>query len=76
METKTIVYEYTELPENIKELLQMYYNGTDTKISNGTYTRYPYLFDFEPNEELDELEKWFLNNGALGYDFIIIDWSW
>jgi hypothetical protein len=75
---KTLVFEYSEMPENIKKMLIDYYKGTDQRsILNDSYTRYPYLFDFYINCEVDELEKWFhkkMNYESVSY--IIIHWEW
>jgi len=72
------IVEYSEMPDNIKDMLRCYYEGTDHRaILNDSYSRYPYLLDWRETD-LTELDKWFIDNGAEYYtlDYLIIHWEW
>jgi hypothetical protein len=73
---KVSVFEYIELPENIKEALIEYYKGTDHReILNDSYSRYPYLCDFGYTES--ELDTYFLDNGSdWSEGHCLIHWEW
>ena len=72
--------EYEDISEPIKDELIAYYRGTDNGIIiRDSYSRYPYLFDFD-YDNLTQLDRWFLaqmpddSYGSVGY--IIIHWDW
>ena len=71
------VVEYIDLPEDIREELKAYYTGTNHReILNDTYVRFPYLFDFDDDENI-LLEKWFVEKlGDSTTEFIIIHFDW
>lgn len=73
------VFEYSEMTTEIRQALKSYYEGTDHRaISNDSYTRYPYLFDWEYNEIVNPiLDRWFFLSGASWNDgYVIIHWEW
>ena len=75
------VFYAMHLPDHIKDSLLEYYKETDHRpILNDSYSRFPHLFDFyDPDiedDELQELEQWFLENGADGHAHVIIHWEW
>lgn len=78
---KISIFEYADLPEHIKKSLIEYYEGTDHRaILNGSYTRFPYLFDFPAADETDyylDLDGYFLQSGAtIEEGYVIIHWEW
>jgi len=79
MQRHLVYNSHEDLPKTIKEALTEYYEGTSHRpINNDTYSRYPYLFDFDGDgEPLTSLDLWFLNNGATVEDcYVIIHWDW
>jgi hypothetical protein len=77
---KKLLYDYIEMPDNIRKMLINYYEGTDQRaIVNDSYTRYPYLFDWQEEYawEITRLDEWFFQNGAKIDDgYVIIHWNW
>jgi len=75
---KVPVVEYLDLPDDVREELKTYYAGTDHReILNNSYIRYPYLYDFDYNEEKTELDKWFIEHIGDNYtEFVIIHFDW
>ena len=77
------VFEYDELPEDIRERLREYYAGTDHKaLLNNSYSRFPYLFDFDNSVRCrmtaNYLENWFLSHlgGNFEVGYVLIHWDW
>lgn len=76
---KTLVFEYNEMPDNIKDLLKKEYEDRSPAVNiyNDSYTRYPYLFDWNWDDDFNILDRWFFLGGAswnMGY--VIIHWDW
>lgn len=74
----TFVFELSEFPEDIKQKLIEYYKGTDHRgILNDSYSRYPYLFDWQPTVEFNEIDEW-LNEkiDCMTVGYVIIHWEW
>jgi hypothetical protein len=69
------VYEYSEMPNDIKVRLKAYYKNTDLRILNGAYTRYPFIFDFD-RDNLLELDKHFKPEEDHDTEYVIIHWEW
>jgi hypothetical protein len=77
---KKYVFESDQLPSTTLSDLIKYYKGTDQReILNDSYSRYPYLFDFD-YDDLTVLDLWFLNQmpvmDSSNIENIIIHWEW
>lgn len=72
------VFEYIDMPEDIRERLKVYYEGTDHRaILNDSYTRYPWLCDLGYDDLMDKkLDKWFVSKVPDGTYHVIIHWDW
>jgi hypothetical protein len=72
------VFDYNELPKDIVDKLIEYYEETDHRdILNNSFTRYPYLFDWDSNDVLNEIDQWFITQGiSLKVGHVIINWEW
>ena len=71
------VFESSELPKFLKAIILKYYEGTDQRdILNNSYTRYPYLFDWQEGYDFKCIDFWFnakIDCMAVGY--VIIHWE-
>jgi hypothetical protein len=77
---KKYIFESDQLPSTTLSDLIEYYKGTDQReILNDSYTRYPYLYDFD-YDDLTVLDLWFLNQmpvmDSSNIENIIIHWEW
>jgi cytidylate kinase len=77
---KKYIFESDQLPSTTLSDLIEYYKGTDQReILNDSYSRYPYLYDFD-YDDLTVLDLWFLNQmpamDSSNIENIIIQWEW
>lgn len=84
------VFNSCDLPKNIKDGLEAYYANADhPPIGNNSFSRYPYLFDFEQQQHLPieerkhwindytDVDRFLLMNGAQESDgYCLIYWDW